>query len=166
MMPIRRKVTRRNKRILNSIADLQVVLEASPEDPAGLIHSNEVVSLIVVPPSDPDESVVIVGEANEGSRKRQKKESPRVNKKREKYAAPAGSHTFVPCSHNTKSYQCCKVRPNHVSIFRERQMRAVENDRRKNHPVLTRRGKNMLHQLDHILLSHAHILLNHTSVAK
>ncbi|KAI5693605.1 hypothetical protein M8J75_002304 [Diaphorina citri] len=68
-----------------------VVLEASPEDPAGLIHSNEVVSLIVVPPSDPDESVVIVGEANEGSRKRQKKESPRVNKKREKYAAPAGS---------------------------------------------------------------------------
>ncbi|KAI5714189.1 hypothetical protein M8J76_012510 [Diaphorina citri] len=61
------------------------------EDPAGLIHSNEVVSLIVVPPSDPDESVVIVGEANEGSRKRQKKESPRVNKKREKYAAPAGS---------------------------------------------------------------------------
>ncbi|KAI5714743.1 hypothetical protein M8J77_004801 [Diaphorina citri] len=119
-MPIRRKVTRRNKRILNSIADLQVVLEASPEDPAGLIHSNEVVSLIVVPPSDPDESVVIVGEANEGSRKRQKKESPRVNKKREKYAAPAGSHTFVPCSHTTKSYQCCKIRPNHVSIFRTR----------------------------------------------
>lgn len=66
-----------------------------------------------------NESEVLVSEVSVGSRKKQKNVSKRDIKKQEKYSTPSGSAVFIPCTHNGKTLQCCKVRPNDAIQFRK-----------------------------------------------
>lgn len=63
-------------------------------------------------------NTVIVGKANQGSRKRKKGTTTRECKITEKYLLDV-ANVFIPCNHSTKTLFCHKVRPNHVKKFRE-----------------------------------------------
>lgn len=63
---------------------------------------------------------VLVRDGNIGSRKRQAKESSSSLRKKKLYSKPRNSNTFIPCAHNSKSFQCGKFTPPDAMEIRNR----------------------------------------------
>lgn len=64
-------------------------------------------------------SGVLVKNSSQGSRKKFKKPTKREIAKNLRHSAPSGCNVFTPCKHNTKVFQCAKVRPQDALKYRK-----------------------------------------------